>query len=262
VNVRSLLPLYETPRSLPSQWQAIFGSLVAPLRALHFCLRNPSVWHIPDKSLQRSYTELKKADESAEKALLQLDGIAPQTWTVGDKIRMAVFPILEELADAASLPQNRMQELYVHSRKRLEEKLKPLDTRPLLVALRQAVAAEKGIDVADGQAGDQTVEGSVPRRSGKEERPQAPTAAYCMLTQNKIRWDGETKVEPLLWRLLDCLFRETKWPVPFHVIEQLVWGRDRNDKTIQNAVSRLGETLLTIHFPWSFTTKESHIHRG
>jgi hypothetical protein len=140
-----LLPLYKPPPSLGEEWRAIFDSLVDPLRNIHFYLRNPSVWRLSDQQFQRSCAALAAADASAERALGQLDGIAPRTWAAGYAIRMAVGPVIEELRDATSISPNRAQELFAYYRKRLDEILKPLDARPLLLALRQAATDERGV---------------------------------------------------------------------------------------------------------------------
>jgi hypothetical protein len=144
VSFRSLLPLYKPPPSLSMQWRAVFDSLVAPLRLFHFCLRNPSVLWLADKQPQRSYTTLADADRGAARALDQIDGTPPRTWTVGYEIRLFVGPVLEYLFEFTSVPQARRQEMFGPLRKQLYERLKPCFTRPLLLALRHAVSSEKG----------------------------------------------------------------------------------------------------------------------
>jgi hypothetical protein len=93
-------------------------------------------------------------------------------------------------------------------------------------------------------------------------RPAHPTADFCLLTMFRVRWDGTTELEPLLWHLLDNLLRRDHYPVARAALEEAVWaGKGVVSKTVDNAISRLNVALLPIRFPWEWRVKAGIVYR-
>jgi hypothetical protein len=97
------------------------------------------------------------------------------------------------------------------------------------------------------------------------DRPQVPTAAYCLLTGYRVRWNGERDLPPLLWQVLEYLLSREGSSVPVGDLEEGValWhGKVLASKTVPNTLSRLNEALLSISFPWEWHVRAGHVHRA
>jgi hypothetical protein len=95
------------------------------------------------------------------------------------------------------------------------------------------------------------------------ERPDAPTPEYCLLPGGlRVRWKGETDLQPRLYRLLDYFLRRKDYPVPVGAVEQALWGNDEKaSKTLANMVSALNGALAEVEFPWTWRVSSGHIYR-
>jgi hypothetical protein len=92
--------------------------------------------------------------------------------------------------------------------------------------------------------------------------PEHPTARYCLLAGYRVRWDGETDLQPQLWRILEYLLSRDDYPFAVGHLEEAIWrGEGVTMKTMQNKVSALGAALLPIQFPWSYRINKSHVYR-
>jgi hypothetical protein len=89
-----------------------------------------------------------------------------------------------------------------------------------------------------------------------EERPESPTAEYCLIPPNTVRWQGTTEVQPRLYHLLEALLHQATWPVPFDAVEDIL---DGTFKKVSNHISALSNALSKINFPWTFHTKSAHV---
>jgi hypothetical protein len=87
-------------------------------------------------------------------------------------------------------------------------------------------------------------------------RPAVPTADYCLLPPNTLRWIGETELQPRLYALLDWLLKAKRWPVSFDSVEHIVGD---NSKRVSTEISRLNTALEKVIFPTEFGTKMCHI---
>src|SRR5262249_52967702 len=79
---------------------------------------------------------------------------------------------------------------------------------------------------------------------------------------HRVRWEGETPLQPLLWRILEYLLSRGNHPIPVDDLCEEVW-RDKPSasKTVTNALSRLNAALLLVRFPWEWSVSSGHIHR-
>jgi hypothetical protein len=94
----------------------------------------------------------------------------------------------------------------------------------------------------------------------KQTRPSKPTCGYCLMPGNRIRWNGEKKVEPKLWHLLDCVLKAGRARVSFLHVAREVWGLDYvPDRRIQRRVSDLNNALLAIGFPATLRSKQGTV---
>jgi DNA-binding response OmpR family regulator len=96
------------------------------------------------------------------------------------------------------------------------------------------------------------------------QRPESPTAAYCLLPGFYVRWDGETRsIQPLLWALLAYLLSPEAVEVEEQTLVDEVWGHDSKikSKTVANTIYRLNEELVPINFPWTWRTKAGKVIR-
>jgi hypothetical protein len=96
------------------------------------------------------------------------------------------------------------------------------------------------------------------------QRPESPTAAYCLLPGSYVRWDGETCLsQPRLWDLLVYLLSLKDVEVEEQILVDAVWGHDCDitSKTVANTVSRLNSALAPINFPWTWRTKAGKVIR-
>jgi hypothetical protein len=93
-----------------------------------------------------------------------------------------------------------------------------------------------------------------------DQRPAAPTAGYCLLHGYRVRWNGETRLRPQLWRMLSFLLGANKYPLEVGMLEDEVWDRDgAKSKTMANAISALNIELATIEFPWAWHLRHGQI---
>jgi hypothetical protein len=93
-------------------------------------------------------------------------------------------------------------------------------------------------------------------------RPSAPTAEYCLLQGYRVRWQGETELQPLLWRVLEFLLSRGAYPCGVAGLEEAAWpGEGVASKTLANTVSRLNAALLAIQFPWTWRVRHAQIYR-
>jgi hypothetical protein len=95
-----------------------------------------------------------------------------------------------------------------------------------------------------------------------DERPPAPTAAFCLLNGFRVRWNGETTVRRQLWRVLEFLLSRGENPCGVRDLEDAVWNGDAVlSKTLANTLSELNGDLCRISFPWTWHVGQGQIHR-
>jgi hypothetical protein len=103
-------------------------------------------------------------------------------------------------------------------------------------------------------------------------RPPCPTADYCLLSENKVRWKREPiKLPPLLWRILSYLLsRADCQSFPLRDLEERIW-RNMDDVTSDRVVSikgmnsrlsELNNQLEAIEFPWTWHFKKPNVVRA
>jgi hypothetical protein len=100
--------------------------------------------------------------------------------------------------------------------------------------------------------------------TSQPQRPESPTAAYCLLPGCRVRWEGAPcSIQPLLWALLAYLLSPEAVEVEEETLVDEVWGHDSDimSKTVVNTVSRLNLALVPINFPWTWRTKASKVIR-
>jgi hypothetical protein len=115
---------------------------------------------------------------------------------------------------------------------------------------------DRGVAPSAGAVGAPPAAAAASRGGGAEERPASPTAEYCLIPPNTVRWQGTTEVQSRLFHLLGVLLNQQKWPVPFGGIEDAI---DGTGKKLSNAISALNNALSKINFPWTFRTKSAHV---
>jgi hypothetical protein len=93
-------------------------------------------------------------------------------------------------------------------------------------------------------------------------RPPAPTADYCLLSGFGVRWEEETTLTPMQWRVLQYLLSRGGDPFEIDCLEEAVWGQDSTtSKNTGNTLSKLNNSLECIHFPWRWHVRRGHVHR-
>jgi hypothetical protein len=102
-----------------------------------------------------------------------------------------------------------------------------------------------------------------------EERPTVPTADYCLIPPQTVRWKDESvELQPRLWRLLGFLLRQEGRAVKIEDAEAEVAGIDVLNGTLREAkkrkwpgndLSTLNAKLEAVKFPWSFHVRTGYI---
>jgi hypothetical protein len=94
-------------------------------------------------------------------------------------------------------------------------------------------------------------------------RPPAPIAAWCLLPDGRVRWEGDpVRLPPLLYRLLAHLLNAGPGPLPAADVAEGVWGDDAiRAKRLANSLSELNNRLNQIQFPWSWHIGREEITR-
>jgi len=92
-----------------------------------------------------------------------------------------------------------------------------------------------------------------------EKKPSTPSAQYCLLPPQTVRWEGQTEIEPLLWHLLEFMLKWKSWPIEVGCAEEVWGGKEVKSKTIANTISRLNAALEPIAFPWTFRVRSGYI---
>jgi hypothetical protein len=98
--------------------------------------------------------------------------------------------------------------------------------------------------------------------AGEWSRPPQPTADYCLRPGFRVRWEGETDLQPLLWRALEHLLSQQDYPLPVDRLEDALWhGQAITSKTLANTLSRLNTALLPIKFTWTWRVRSGFVYR-
>jgi hypothetical protein len=94
-------------------------------------------------------------------------------------------------------------------------------------------------------------------------QPPLPTGDYCLLKGYRVRWQGETELQPLLWSILEYLLSQDDYPFTVGRLRGAIWpGKEVPLKTIQNRLSDLNKALLPVSFPWEYTARNNHVQRA
>lgn len=101
-------------------------------------------------------------------------------------------------------------------------------------------------------------------------RPPSPTLAYCLLPNERVRWNGTVAVEPRLYRLLELVLKEgagksaEDFLVSYREVEDAIYdpNEDRPTcKTLMNMVGELNEALEPIAWPFDYCNKLGSVRR-
>jgi hypothetical protein len=158
-----LAVLLSAPKNLSHRWQAVFNALAWPVAAIHSILRNPDLAELSLEDHLAQLQFLRQARAGLERTVNELDEletVAPRTWKAGYAIRAAFLPVWAILegglftrkAKAGSLvwqpiPAAEWPQVAPHVLERLVKRRDVLDEESLLTGLRDAVVAEKDIDL-------------------------------------------------------------------------------------------------------------------
>jgi hypothetical protein len=155
--------LLSSPKNLSPRWQGVFDALALPVAVVRGILRNPALAELPRDDLLAQVQVLRQARAGLERTVNELDGletVAPQTWKAGYAIRAAFLPVWAILESdlfitkwEGGLPvrqpvsASEWPQVAPHVLARLVKRRDGLDEESLLTGLRDAVVAEKDIDL-------------------------------------------------------------------------------------------------------------------
>jgi hypothetical protein len=155
-----LLVLLSVPKNLSPRWQAVYNALALPVALVRSLLRDQDPAGLSLGVLFAQLELLRRAREGIDRTVDELDAVAPRTWKAGYAIRAAFLPVWAILegglftmkAKAGSLvwqpvPAPDWPQVAPHVLERLVKRRDGLDEESLLMELRDAVVAEKDIDL-------------------------------------------------------------------------------------------------------------------
>jgi hypothetical protein len=143
-----LLLLYRVPASLSAAWQGVFGSLVRPLYTARCFLNDPHLILQTEPRLRSFQVQLEREKAIKRQVVERLYGVAPKSFDAGWAIRSVVDPLSVMLGGFLDVKVTASQTLAQFLLSLRQHRVE-IPERRLLEGLHEAVAAERGIDLAN-----------------------------------------------------------------------------------------------------------------